>query len=231
MAVMHTDEAGWRAPVGNEISQANITGIPEAHAKAVKAVAEFGTTVVTEAGNLSRFVGRILGTIPEDAVGLVIGDPLHFVRAAIAQKYDARLSDILRRRGVTQTEPVSPSVAIPLVRAAYDESRPELQELWANLMASAMDPNRTGWVRLSFIETLKQFDPLDARVLKERAEASGELAPNAVVFISQRCETSTEEIQISVENLLRLGCVAVPGIQANFVSSPYGRGLLRACSS
>jgi hypothetical protein len=62
----------------------NLTGIPEAHAKATQSVAELGTVVVSEGANLARYVGRLLGTGPEDVVGLVLGDPLRFVRTAIA---------------------------------------------------------------------------------------------------------------------------------------------------
>jgi hypothetical protein len=90
---------------------------------------------------------------PEDAVGLVLGDPLHFVRTVIARTLDQLISKIFERRGVTDTQPVSPSLAIPLLRAAYDESRPELQQLWADLIAAAMDPKRSGRVRLSFIDS------------------------------------------------------------------------------
>src|ERR1700722_17762207 len=91
-------------------------------AKAVQGLSSFGANVVTEVRNLPRYVGRILGTFPDDAVRLVIGDPLHFVRSAIAAKYDERLNKILGDRNVSP-QPVSPSVAIPLIRAAYDESR------------------------------------------------------------------------------------------------------------
>jgi Abortive infection alpha len=111
-------------------------------------------------------VGRIIGTAPEDAVGLVLGDPLHFVRTAIAAQYDKLLTSLLTDRNVSP-QPVSPSPAIPLLRAAYDESRPELQELWARLIAAAMDPERAYRVRRSFIEAIQKFDPLDALVLKE----------------------------------------------------------------
>ena len=45
-------------------------------AKAVSALSEFGTTVVRESSELARYVGRVLGTIPHDTVGLVLGDPL-----------------------------------------------------------------------------------------------------------------------------------------------------------
>jgi hypothetical protein len=147
-------------------------------ARAVQRLSDFGTTVVTEAGQLARYAGRILGTMPEDAVGLVIGDPLHFVRTAIAAKYDEWISQILRDRNVSP-EPVSPSLAIPLIRAAYDESRPELQALWARLIAAAMDPRRSKRVRRSFIDAVQRFDPLDVLVLKEMFALKGaNPAPN-----------------------------------------------------
>src|SRR5271168_3845121 len=108
-----------------------ILPITDEQAKAIQKVADFGTTVVEQGGDLARYVGRVLGTLPHDTVGLVLGDPIHFVRTIIAAQYDVWLTKILDRRGVTDTQPVSPSVAIPLIRAAYDESRPELQQMWA----------------------------------------------------------------------------------------------------
>jgi Abortive infection alpha len=144
-------------------------------------LAEFGTTVVAEGGQLARYMGRVLGTAPEDAVGLVLGTPLHFVRTVIARTLDQLVSKIFERRGVTDTQPVSPSLAIPLLRAAYDESRPELQQLWAELTAAAMDPKRSGRVRLSFIDTLKRFDPLDALLLKGCHDRRGS-EPDAIEY-------------------------------------------------
>ena len=58
--------------------------ITNEQSKAVTSLGTFGTTVVTEVGNLARYVGRIVGTAPEDAVGLVIGDPLHTLRTIAA---------------------------------------------------------------------------------------------------------------------------------------------------
>jgi hypothetical protein len=114
-------------------------------------VANFGTTVVTESSNLARYIGRIVGTVPEDVVGLFLGDPLHAVRTLAAQWYDDKIREIHARRNVKRLEAVSLSVAIPLLRGAYDENREQLRELWAALIAAATDQERTGRVRLSFI--------------------------------------------------------------------------------
>jgi hypothetical protein len=205
--------------------------ITDEQAKAVGKLADFGTTVVDETGQLARYVGRVLGTVPEDAVGLVIGDPLRFVRTAIAAQYDALLTRIFRSRNAT-TRPVSPSLAIPLLRAAYDESRPELQELWAQLIAAAMDPARSGRVRRSFIDTLQRFDPLDALMLQRLFTIyPGKAIPNERDYLVKELNCSTNEIEISFLNLETLRCVyrGHPGTP-NFTITPYGHALVRACS-
>ena len=81
--------------------------VTDEQAKAIQSVATFGTTVVTESSQLVRYVGRVLGTVPHDTVGLVLGDPLGFVRTVIAKQYDALLDKMFKSRGVTQTQPVS----------------------------------------------------------------------------------------------------------------------------
>ena len=93
-------------------------------AKAAQKAVDLATTVVREGGQLARYIGKVLGTTPEDAVGLVIGDPLHFVRTAIASKYDEWITRLHRNRGVTP-EPVSPSLeyrffARPMTRAVLN---------------------------------------------------------------------------------------------------------------
>ena len=128
-----------------------------------------------------------------------------------------------------QTQPVSPSLAIPLLRGAYDEGRPELQELWGALIASAMDPTRAGRVRLSFVETLRRLDPLDALVLKKRYEHPGAMKPNSVAGIAGMIGEQETEVQISVDNLDVLKCVGkIPS--TNFVVTNYGRSLVQVCS-
>jgi hypothetical protein len=213
-----------------------VTSLTDEQAKAVQSVSEFGTTVVKESGDLARYIGRVVGTVPEDAVGLVIGDPLRAVRTAAARSYDILLTKIFGERGVKNPQPASPSYAIPLLRAAYDETRPDLQELWARLLASAMDPLRAGRVRLGFIETLKRFDPLDAVVLKIRYEhpeemrVSGSNQPNAASNIAERLGQPLMEVQLSIDNLKVLNCAAwVNPSPTEFYVTNYGKALVQAC--
>jgi hypothetical protein len=215
-------------PPGTSLASTIVT---DEQAKAVTGLSRFGATAVTEFGSLARYIGRIVGTVPEDAVGLVIGDPLHAVRTAIAGWYDIKIQELLERRKIKETQPVSLSVALPLMRGAYDESREGLRDLWAALIAATMDPERAGRVRLSFIETLRRFDPLDVLVLKTRHDA-GNIAPqtNATEFVATTLRVPTEEVMISIQNLTELKCMASVNTPTNIFVTPYGRGLLRACS-
>jgi hypothetical protein len=203
-------------------------GATDEQSKALGKLADFGTTVVTEVGKLAGYVGRIIGTGPEDVVGLVLGDPLHTVRTLAAGWYDSKVQEILERRKVRQTQPVSLSVAIPLLRGAYDESREGLRDLWAQLIAAAMDPDRADRVRVSFAETLRQFDPLDALVLRAMQEGGGAGIASAMAPL---LGCTVDDIVISFGNLEALRCARLPTADpANAVVLAYGRGLLVACS-
>jgi hypothetical protein len=210
---------------GQRSGGAVVIPVTDEQAKAVAKLSDFGTTVVTAAGDLARCIGRILGTVPEDAVGFVLGDPLHAVRTLAAQWYDDKVQRIHERRGVKQTQPVSPSVAIPLIRGAYDETREGLRDMWAELIAAAMDPKRSDRVRISFVETLRQFDPLDALLLKTISvvaiDANG-IASNIAAHLNR----TPDDIVISLQSLHALKCITDMG--AGTISA-YGRGLLRAC--
>jgi hypothetical protein len=191
-----------------QTEQAVVPTITDEQAKAIQSVATFGTTLVTEGSQLVQYMGRILGTIPHDTVGLVLGDPLGFVRTVIAGQYDMLLTKIFKRRNVTQTQPVSPSLAIPLLRAAYDESRSELQQLWAALIAAAMDPKLSGRVRLSLIELLKRLDPLDARIIQQITVHPLTISQdNPVDHLSKCFDVSRDEVSFSLDHLYELGCL------------------------
>lgn len=90
--------------------------LTDQQSKAVEATAKLGQTVIAESGELARYVGRVLGTLPKDVVGLFLGDPFHAVRTVIAAKLDGLVSELLVRRDVRNTEGVSPSIAIPLLK-------------------------------------------------------------------------------------------------------------------
>ena len=141
----------------------------EEAAKAAQEVSKFGTKAIESGEKLGSFLARVFGTLPEDVVGVVGGDWLHHIRIRNVVRLAQRTEEILKERGISdRTQPLSPSIAIPLLHAAQDETRDELRELWARMLANGMDPKKSGAVRQSVIATVRVLDPLDAVVL-ERA--------------------------------------------------------------
>ena len=82
-----------------------------------------------------------------------------------------RTRKILENRKVKPESP-GPSVSLPLLKAAAEESRDELQELFARLLANSMDPDRRSIVRRAFTDAIQQMEPLDALILRSAYESS-----------------------------------------------------------
>jgi hypothetical protein len=95
-------------------------------AKAIQEASKFGTKALETTEKLSSFLSRVFGTLPDDVIGIVGADWLHHIRIRNIVKMAQRTDEILRERGITKTHPMSPSVAIPLLHSAQDESRESL---------------------------------------------------------------------------------------------------------
>ncbi len=199
-------------------------------ATAISAVAKASDRALEIVQQVGGFFGKVLGTIPEDAVGFLGGDWLHHVRVRNLAKLDEETDRILENRGPKPVlEPVSLSLAIPLITAAQDESRKELQEIWARLLANAMDKNRGG-VRLSFIETVKKFDPVDALVLLKLDEWRPVTdATERVNNFASALAVAPDEISTSLGRLIKLDCVYRNSMNNEYEKTAFGRLLTNAC--
>lgn len=199
-------------------------------AKAVRKTLE----VVEKSG---KFAANILGPSLKELVGLTLEDPLSYARFRARAWYDRRVQEILRKRGkLGKTKPVSPSIAIPLLEAAQDETREELREIWAKLIANAMDPDRSKGVRRSIIDAVKGFEPLETLVLQE-FNAALKCGSAVSKGIEKRLDCLFDEVEASVMNLEKLGCITKTGndFGQKFVMSCYrlnglGREIIRVCS-
>jgi hypothetical protein len=194
-----------------------------------------GLELLDKAGTLQKaqaFVGKVIGTPVENIVGLFISDPLVYLRVLALGYYNDRVEKILDARGVKDPKPVSPSVAIPLIEGASSETREELQDLWAKLIASAMDPARSKHVRLELIDAVKRMAPADALILKIRHDNHGHLTPGTVKYLADILSLDMDEVQISLTSLINVGLMIAPGGGRDFqysdaVLSPLGRELMR----
>src|SRR6266852_1851280 len=87
---------------------------------------------------VGAFLEKALGSTPADLVGLLGGDWLRVRRAENTVRMLHRAEERLKARGIKDPEPASLTIALPIFRAAADESREQLQDLWARLLAAAM---------------------------------------------------------------------------------------------
>ncbi|MDE2463672.1 MAG: DUF4393 domain-containing protein [Alphaproteobacteria bacterium] len=182
--------------------------------------------------NLEAIVNyaRALGAVwawGRDAYGKVLG----FVgprqkknMAEISGKIQDKIKGIQEER---LSEP-SPSVAEPLIEAAMQESRPELQEFWAGLLATAMlDGGKN--TRYEFGEILAKMSPSDAITLTILASLptttwNSSMRTANIEHVSwhkQQAGISDDSWEASLNRLRELGCVA-PSLSAQSqIPNPY----------
>lgn len=189
--------------------------------------AKLGQDLVKAVRDGAGYFTDILGDLPKDLIGLLIGDRVKAKRiermAAIWQKTRERLRD----RGI-DPEPPSLKYAIPILEAAADEENEELQDLWSRLLAAAMDPNRRDAMRQSFIATVKRMDPMDVLVLKTIRENN-----NHRDMVVSKLKCSVEEVLVSFEHLAQLDCISFTdstGPRILPYMKPFGKLLMNVVS-
>jgi hypothetical protein len=200
--------------------------------------AKLGQEALKSLRGLGAFIATALGSTPEDFIGYFGGD---FLRARRAENMARLLSEArvrLTERGVEDPQPASLSVALPILRGAADEDRDELVDLWARLLANAMD-RRLNSVRHSFIEAVKAMDPPDARTMnylyRERIQAlriggGGDKTNTSFEYIAQQLGIRQDDVDVSVRHLEALGFLSTTDTQVNtWFPNAKMREFMRAC--
>lgn len=115
-----------------------------------------------------------------------------------------------------------PYVAVPAIQAiSYSMNSEELRNLYANLLAKAMNSDTKNMVHPSFVEIIKQMSPNDATIFKIVSES--ELTPlidlslkmpkgghrNYIHNISWITSYDDNLVRISLDNLARLGLIEI----------------------
>ncbi len=175
-------------------------------ARAIEELSKTASKGIEAAEKVGGYAAGVVGRTPHDLIAFVFGDRLAHWRFRQLVRLQEGTREYLARLGVREPEE-NPSVEIPLLEAAIDEGREELVELWAKLWAAAMDPKRKQFVRADLITTLKQLEPLDAKVLQDVYDAKGaQRPPNGLQFLIGKFGVSQEEMVVCFQNLERLGC-------------------------
>ena len=206
----------------------------------IEAIDQTGRAVEATANAVSKAVdgaaALLKAPIIKALAGLAGGNYIIELNERQRFRLKAKTAEYLAQDGVKDDEvqEVSGTISIPLVAAAENESRPDLQDLWARLLATAMNPSRSHEVRIDFIETLKQLDPIDVRILKGRNDnVQGGGGANTMQLLRVVVHgVDDDDLVVSIRKLERLGCFFFvnAGVDSAIVT-PYGRKLIAACSS
>jgi hypothetical protein len=179
-------------------------------AKAVQAGAKAISDVASLVGGLGSFLDKVFGPAAREAGGL-LADWLRYKREnleAIRRGVDAKL-DKRGRQGELRHLPVK--YGVPILEAAALEDDPLLRDMWAGLIANALDPAKRFIPRKVFTQVLREMEPLDASILNLLASANwGVLreVPGGGYTVARLCaelERDETEMKLSLLNMYRLG--------------------------
>jgi hypothetical protein len=198
-------------------------------ARAAQETAKTVRTGIEATQELGRFVSRIT-TEPLETVMGILNDKLQFVRWERKLRLAERGRQILDQRGIQgPLRPIPYKLALPIIENASLEDNDELQDLWANLIASAVDPKFEGLIRAAYIDIIRQLEVIDVHLLNAVYESyqqwleerlregkepgSGYCLPiHHKVYknhIIERLGISSSVYDDSTDNLIRVRCVGL----------------------
>jgi hypothetical protein len=200
----------------------------QAVAKAAEETAKTVGKVADIAHDSGGYLRHVMGEVPADLVGVLGGAWVREQHIRLRDKLRRRTEQILRERDVQEVIELSPNLAAALIAGAQEEGKEALMELWARLLANAMDPN-LNTVRQSFIEAVKKMDPMDAVVLRYILHKEGiTLIHRAdIENISTEIGRHSDDVEVSLRHLE--GLLFFDYINTTWHINPTCRVFLRAC--
>ena len=165
-----------------------------------------------------------------NAYNLLIGDRISAARERNLDAITRKTQKILEERNVRESAPIPEQIGVQLLEEAQGETREAIQDLYAALLANAMDTKFASDVRPEFIQTVKQLQPIDVLIRKEIVLRHME--PSSRVFGSNHIYEVLKgyrpsAIEISLEHLRKLGCLG--SHSQGMVMSHFGMEFMIAC--
>lgn len=167
------------------------------------------------AGQLGRFMDTVFGPAATEA-GELLGQEVKLWKAMNLMRHAARLEAALEKRGLDRTtvRHLGFAEAVPLIDAASYEDSEEVQALWVELLANALDPKEETVIERVFISILKEIGPCEAGLL-DLLYRHGHLNPvlnfgaeeSFEAVTAWRSRFDAERRVAALVNLRRLGCV------------------------
>jgi hypothetical protein len=200
--------------------------------------AKLGREIVGAGRDAGGYLADILGDLPKDLLALLIGDKVKIRRVENIFKLWDEAKERLAEQGIEEPAPANLKLALPILAAAADENNEDLQDLWARLLAAAMNPDPSKQGRLGFTDALKQLDPLDAKVLIWMHEHAGRTDMGTQNTMAGELGVSRDEVDVSVTNLINVNFAgplgtspfagqAIANVALAIGLTPFGRKFLR----
>lgn len=221
-------------------------------AKAVQEVAKASVKAMEIAEKTGPFLERTFGPLLENAVG-VISDKLAFYRLDKFYDLKENTEKKLLDRGVSSFRPLPPKFGIPLIEAATLEDDENLHDMWAELLANALDPNKSTNPKRMFVSLLQEMGGLEVSIISFLSTLVDDPFANIMAsghnakMISKEVAADIEDVAVALLNLFRLGVVSdmrpdtweslgyprsglrVHDDDAAFILTTLGRAFVAAC--
>jgi hypothetical protein len=184
---------------------------------------------------LGEFLDKTFCIHLQNLVGYLGGDWLGVRRLENLDHILEKTQERMRARGAEVPKAASLSITLPILVAAAEESRDELQDLWARLLAAAADPSRAKSFRIAFIDAAKKMDPVDAAALQSAHDQAAGAVLNMEIRrrVSGHLKVSLDELDVSLRNLASLGMLQRTNQynELEMVFTSFGREFLRTISN
>ena len=139
---------------------------------------------------------------PVEVAGQTVADQIQAWqwsnRVRIAEKVEEKLKeDSIARRVLL------PDYLLPLMRDCGDAGDERLQNMWADLLVSAIDDQDAEHV--AFLKTINQFSPNDARALKTMLTIGFRKRDERAKAIASELDMDESSVRVSLANFDHLG--------------------------
>lgn len=193
----------------------------EEAAKAVQEVAKTTSEVVDAVRGAGEFLAPHVDGVLSQVMG-IFTDHLRYVRGKRLLRLGERFQqELLAHGGVEAVRKLPLNFAIDALEQGAMEEDDRIQDIWARLLANAVDATSEVQPRRAYVSIIKDLSPLDALILEKiysvdqkefkKAIVTCELPSRAYPAIDidlKSLPKPSEEVQVALANLERLGLIS-----------------------